>query len=73
MPTRRTALDPTSLAGLASCGANAADAGAGGSDEGGLRFAWWGNTERDEFAKQAIQAYTEVAPEVSVPRARSVT
>ncbi|MFC7457550.1 ABC transporter substrate-binding protein [Brachybacterium sp. GCM10030267] len=70
MPTRRTALALplalTSLTGFAACGPNASGGGSGSSEGGGLRFAWWGNAKRDEYTKAAIQAYSEIEPDLSI-------
>lgn len=72
MLTRRSALTaPLALApllALAACGPNAPGGASedGAAEEGSLRFAWWGNTKRDEFTRAALEAYAEVAPEVSI-------
>ncbi len=72
-PARRTVLGATaaslSLLGLAACGPNAAKSGGGGGGgdaSGSLRFAWWGNAKRDELTNAALEAYKEVAPEVTI-------
>ena len=67
-PARRAVLGaPLALLALSSCGPNA-PGGAGGDDEAGgaLRFAWWGNATRDELTREALSAYEDVAPEVTI-------
>jgi ABC-type glycerol-3-phosphate transport system substrate-binding protein len=47
----------TGLPALAACGEN--DNGGGGGEGGGqLRFAWWGNTDRDARTTRAVQAWS---------------
>ncbi|GAA1489799.1 ABC transporter substrate-binding protein [Brachybacterium sacelli] len=69
MPTRRTALAlPAALAALtslAACGPNS-PGGAGGGDPDSMRFAWWGNPERDKLTRAALEAYQEVAPDLTI-------
>ncbi|APX33276.1 sugar ABC transporter substrate-binding protein [Brachybacterium sp. P6-10-X1] len=70
MPTRRTALAlPVALAALAplaACGPNASGGGGGGSGSSSLRFAWWGNAARDELTRAALDAYEDVAPDLTI-------
>src|SRR5699024_8488147 len=68
MLTRRTlvtaSLPLLTLTTLAACGPNMA--GSSGSDPGTVRFAWWGNPTRDELTRAAIDAYAEVAQDITV-------
>ena len=71
MPTRRTTLAMplalTSLAALSACGPNGSGGGeADGADSASLRFAWWGNTKRDELTRAALDAYREVEPGLTI-------
>lgn len=70
MPTRRTTLALplalASLASLAACGPNAAESGGGSSGSSSLRFAWWGNATRDELTRAALDAYEDVAPDLTI-------
>lgn len=57
----------TGLPGLAACGENNGG-GDDNGDGGALRFAWWGNPDRDERTTRAVQAWStssgrEVTPE----------
>lgn len=56
---------------LAGCGPNTSGSGGGsesGSGSGGasLRLAWWGNPSRNELTSEAVAAYAEVAPDVTI-------
>src|SRR5699024_315216 len=68
MLTRRTlvtaSLPLLTLTTLAACGPNMA--GSSGSDSGTVRFAWWGTPTRDELTRAAIDAYAEVAQDITV-------
>ena len=71
MPRRTVLAAPAGLlglAGLAACGPNAPGRGSGGSDgaDGALRFAWWGNTKRDELTKKALDTYQGEHTDVTV-------
>ena len=59
------------LAGLAACGPNASGGtggggGGGSADSGSLRLAWWGNPTRNENTENAVAAYKESAPDVTI-------
>ncbi|NEE02901.1 ABC transporter substrate-binding protein [Phytoactinopolyspora halotolerans] len=53
---------------VAACGSD--DNGGGGDDEAtgdvSIRFAWWGNPERDEITNQAIEAFEAEHPNIDV-------
>ena len=59
------------LAGLAACGPNASGGtggggGGGSADSGSLRLAWWGNPTSNENTENAVAAYKESAPDVTI-------
>ncbi|AXK46339.1 ABC transporter substrate-binding protein [Brachybacterium saurashtrense] len=66
--SRRTVLGSSlTLLALAACGPNASGGDRAAEGDGTmLRFGWWGNATRDELTQQALDAYQEVAPEVSI-------
>ncbi|MEE1617671.1 ABC transporter substrate-binding protein [Brachybacterium sp. J153] len=76
MFTRRSALalgiTVPGLVGLAACGPNASGGSGGGGSDGGsadagsLRLAWWGNPTRNENTENVVEAYKEVAPDVTI-------
>ncbi|MGP5076788.1 ABC transporter substrate-binding protein [Brachybacterium alimentarium] len=74
LPTRRAALAAplaltslVSVASLSACGPNTAGSGdSGDAGSGDLRFAWWGNTTRDELTRTALEAYQDVEPDLTV-------
>ncbi|PWH06249.1 sugar ABC transporter substrate-binding protein [Brachybacterium endophyticum] len=74
MPSRRSLLAlPAAVlvsSGLAACGPNmpsGSGGGAGGaSDEGSLRFAWWGNAVRDDLTREAISTYAKETPDLAI-------
>ncbi|HIT73963.1 MAG TPA: extracellular solute-binding protein [Candidatus Avipropionibacterium avicola] len=56
---------------LGACGDNAGSSGAGGGGggdplTGDLRLGWWGNPTRNENTEDAIAAYKEIAPDVTI-------
>src|SRR5690606_2724991 len=72
--TRRSALSlgiaVPGLTALAACGPNASGGSGGGSggEDGSasLRLAWWGNPTRDENTQKVVDAYAEIAPDVTI-------
>ncbi|MGP9707224.1 ABC transporter substrate-binding protein [Brachybacterium sp. AOP24-D1-21] len=74
MLTRRSALSlgiaVPGLTALAACGPNASGGSGGGSggEDGSasLRLAWWGNPTRDENTQKVVDAYAEIAPDVTI-------
>ncbi|MFD1718103.1 ABC transporter substrate-binding protein [Georgenia deserti] len=51
---------------LAACSGNSASGGGDGEIGGTVRFAWWGNAQRQEVYTQFAQAFSEQEPEVTV-------
>ena len=74
MFTRRKALAlglaVPGLAGLAACGPNTTGGGGGSGEDGSasLRLAWWGNPARNENTNNVVEAYKEVAPDVTISK-----
>lgn len=55
------------LTGLGAMGASALLSGCGGSGSGSaLRYAWWGNTVRQQTYTQALEEFQEAHPEITV-------
>ncbi len=51
---------------LAACGKDAGPGGGGDPSTGELRLGWWGNPTRNQNTEDAIAAYKDVAPDVTI-------
>jgi multiple sugar transport system substrate-binding protein len=72
---RLIALASVAMVVLAACGGGGSDAGGGAASEGAaagggepvtLRYSWWGNADRAELVEEAIAAFEEANPGITV-------